>query len=68
MELKGQYSVIVAKPGQNIGHFASEVINYRNKTHENIIAGFNGTWIEVIKDEMTSTDFVKEYYRLRGET
>lgn len=34
MELKGQYSVIVAKPGQNIGHFASEVINYRNKTRQ----------------------------------
>lgn len=60
MYLTPNYILCKAEPGQNISHFAEEVIYQMNKECSRAIAVFNGVYIEV-DETMTAEDIEREY-------
>ena len=55
-----------ADKGDNINHFAEEVVKRRKHFNCNIIAKFNDIYIDV-DDAMTAEDIVKKYFKSREE-
>ena len=60
------YILCKAEPGQNITHFAEEVIYQMNEHHSRAIAVFNDIYIEV-DETMTARDIERKYFGLDKE-
>lgn len=62
MYMTPHYILCKAEPGQNISHFAEEVIYQMNEHRSRAIAVFNGVYIEV-DETMTAEDIEREYLK-----
>ena len=60
MYMTPNYILCKAEPGQNISHFAEEVIYQMNECCSRAIAVFNDVYIE-IDETMTAKDIEREY-------
>lgn len=63
MYMSVNYILCKAEPGQNISHFADEVVYQMNEHRSRAIAVFNDVYIEV-DSTMTAEDIEREYFKL----